>query len=150
MTLDPLKQQGVEAFVNGVRLTPSAGSFLTGDYTVNLAASTVTIATPLPAGAMVCIDVLTDPSDLAPAGLITVQKLRKFTFDGTTTTFPLLDNLTLAPVVPAGDAAQLKINLEGVDQEPGGDFVLAAAGASVQFVAAPPADARNFVVYFHG
>jgi len=150
VTLNAAKQQGVIAHVNGVRLTPSAGVFVTGDYTVDRATSTVTIATPLPAGAMVAIDVLKDPSDLAPAGLITVQKLKKFVFDGVTTVFPMLDALTFSPVVPAGDASQLKVNLDGVDQEPGSDFVLAAAGASVQFITAPAADAKNFAIYFHG
>jgi hypothetical protein len=53
-------------------------------------------------------------------------------------------------VVPAGDAAQLKIVVDGVDQEPGTDYVLASAGASVQFTFTPAADAKNFAVYFHG
>jgi hypothetical protein len=150
VTLDPAKQQGVEVFVNGVRLTPSAGSFLTGDYTITLATSTVTISTPLPAGAIVAVDAFKDPNDLAPAGLITVQKLRKFPFDGVATVFPLLDNLTLAPTVPAGDAAQLKIVVDGVDQEPGADYVLASAGTAVSFTTVPTADAKNFAVYFHG
>lgn len=150
VTLNPAKQQGIVVHVNGVRLVATAGSFATGDYSVNIATSTVTIASSVAAGAVVTVDVLKDPSDLAPAGLITVQKIKKFVFDGTTTTFPLLDALTLAPVVPAGDAAQLKVNLEGVDQEPGSDFVLASAGASVQFVTAPAADAQNFAIYFHG
>jgi hypothetical protein len=150
VTLNPGKQQGIEVFVNGVRLTPTSGAFLTGDFSVNIPTSTITVATPLPAGTIVAVDVLTDPSDLAPAGLITVQKIKKFPFDGVAATFPLLDNLTLAPTVPAGDAAQLKIVVDGVDQEPGADYVLAAAGASVTFTTVPAADAKNFAVYFHG
>jgi hypothetical protein len=149
-TLNPARQQGIVVYAKGLRLQLGGASNPTGGYTVNTATSTITLTTALAVNDTLTVDVLRDPSELAPAGLITVAKLKKFAFDGVATTFALLDNLTSAAVVPAGDAAQLKIVVDGVDQEPGADYVLAAAGASVTFTTVPAADAKNFAVYFHG
>jgi hypothetical protein len=83
---------------------------------------------------------------LAARGTVTLIKLKHFPFDGVATTFPLLDE-TSAPIVPATNVSQLTISVEGVIQEPGVDFTLALAGASVTFTTPPPADARNFATY---
>jgi hypothetical protein len=146
--LDPTKAEGVEVCLNGVRLTPSSGGFTGGDYTVNLPTSTITLATPVSINSVVAVDVLKDPADLA-AGSVRTVKLKKFVFDGITTTFALLDANTSLPVSEAVDAVQIKIILEGVDQEPGVDFTLAGGGASIIFSSAPPADAKVFAVYLY-
>lgn len=148
VTLNAAKNEGIEVFVNGVRLTPNGGSFVTGDYTVDKPSSTITIATPVSLASIVAIDVLKDPVDLAVVGVVKMKRLKKFVFDGVATTFALLDAVTSTAVTPITDTAQVLITLDGVSQEPGVDYSLAAAGASVQFSAAPPTDAKNFAIYY--
>jgi hypothetical protein len=148
VTLNAAKNEGIEVFVNGVRLTPNGGSFVTGDYTVNKATSTITIAGPVSLNSIVAVDVLKDPVDLAVVGVVKMKRLKKFVFDGVATTFALLDANTSAPVTPVTDTAQVLVTLDGVSQEPGVDYSLAAAGASIQFSSAPTADAKNFAIYY--
>ena len=54
--LNQAKPESVNAYVNGARLTPTVG------YTVNTTASTVTLAGPVSAGAIVCFDILVPAS----------------------------------------------------------------------------------------
>jgi len=145
VTLNPAKNEGVAVYLNGARLTPSAT--FAGDYSVNLSTSTLTIAAPVTLNSIVAVDVLKDPADLVSVGIVHVEKLKHFAFDGATTIFALLDAGTSAPVAAVTDASQLLIVIDGVGQEPGVDFTLVSAGASVQLAAAPPTDAKNYAVY---
>lgn len=71
------------------------------------------------------------------------RKIDAFTFDGTTSSFPLLSG---SVSVRAGDVSQLIISLNGVIQEPGVAYTLADAGATIVFAAAPSAGATSFGV----
>jgi hypothetical protein len=148
VALDPTKNQGVVVFVNGARLTPTAGGFATGDYSLNLATSTITIAAPVSLNSIVGVDVLRDPLDMAVVGSVTTQKLKTFVFDGVATVFALLTAAggAVSPIITS--SIQLAIVVDGVVQEPGVDFTLSGGGTTVTFNEAPRADAKNFVVYY--
>jgi hypothetical protein len=140
--LDPSGDEGIEVWLNGVRLTPDGAGFV-GDFTVDYATSSIVLAQPVPVASLLAVDVLLPPSQLAPAQ-VTLSKLQPITPDGVLTTFDLID-AGGAPVL-VSSAAQLLVILDGVSQEPGVDFQIGANASSIEFAAAPTADAHSFIV----
>jgi hypothetical protein len=140
--LDPSGDEGIEVWLNGVRLTPDGAGFV-GDFTVDYATSSIVLAQAVPVASLLAVDVLLPPSQLAPAQ-VTLSKLQPITPDGVLTTFDLID-AGGAPVL-VSSAAQLLIVLDGVSQEPGVDFQIGANASSIEFAAAPTADAHSFIV----
>lgn len=139
--LDPSGNEGLEVYKNGVRLTP------TTNYTVQPAASTVTLTAAATAGQIIAIDVLVPASKFAVATVL-ITKIKPWTFDGTTTTYPLLNMSSVQQV--AGDTSQLLVVVDGIPQEPGVDFALSADGHNVIFDVAPRSDAKSYCVFFLG
>jgi len=133
--------EGVEVFLNGARLTPTIGA-VTNDYTVTVASSTVTLAEGATVGAVLCVDILASPAKLAPVSANLV-KIKPFTPDGTTTTFPLLDSGSTQHF--ASTASQLWVSLDGSPQNPGVDFTISSDQKNIIFTVAPAADAAVFV-----
>ena len=149
--IDPDDPEGIEACINGVRLTPDPNPAMSvGDYYVDAAASSVIFARALPAGAMVAIDVLQSASTLAPnkVRVVPIQNINTppGTQNGTTTGFTLrlkADPLQ-SPVM--GAAEELVVSVDGVIQEPGVQFVV--AGSQIHFTNAPSADSYVFILWY--
>lgn len=143
-TLDPTGVEGVEVHLNGLRLTPSGGA-IAGGYSVNASTSQIVLTTGAALNAVVAIDILENPANFSPAQ-VQIQKLRPLAFDGVTTTFPLL-NSTGAGVI-AGDSVDLQVFLDGVEQQPGVDFILDVTGGEIIFNEAPFSDVISWIIYF--
>jgi hypothetical protein len=142
-TFVPATNEGVEVYLNGVRLMPNGGS-VAGDYSLNATTSTITMSSVVPVSSIVAIDVLEDPANLAPADVL-INKLKPFVFDGVTTTFLML--LSSGAGIVAGATTNLHVMLDGVEQEPGVDFTLSADGKSIIYAAAPNADVHGWILY---
>lgn len=137
-------EEGIEVHLNGVRLAPWTAT-VDGDYTVDVPSSSVVLQEPAQDQALLIVDVLMDKAKLAPA-FVAIEKLRPFPVDGVETTFPLLDSL--GTQLTLLDASQIKITLDGVDQEPGRDFTLDVAGQNVVFLTPPDANSNVFTIWF--
>lgn len=142
--------EGVEVYVNGARLTQDNNpGMITGDFFVNIMTSTVTLARPLPAGAMVAIDVLQTSSQLAP-GAVAIFSLNNIntppgTQDGAQTAFALTLKLDGTSPNLAG-AEELLVSLDGVIQEPGVQYT--ASADQIVFAQPPAADAYVFISWY--
>ncbi len=133
------KTEGLQALVNGVRLTP------TDDYAVNVPSSTVTLARPVSANAVVGFDILTPVSQLTPAGSAATYLLNAIVPDGVTTSFAL----TVAagsPVVNVVHNEELLVSVDGVQQSPGVSYN--ASVSTITFTQPPDANAQIFIVWF--
>ena len=137
-TLNAASPEGVEVFLNGVRIVPNL------DYTVDPVASTITLLQGATAGAVLGVDVLVNPNTLAPGAVLT-GKLMPIAPDGVAQQFPLVEASTGRPAT-AADASQLFVTVDGVAQEPGVDFSIDVTGGDIVFVTAPTADAKVFIV----
>ncbi len=149
-TINAQDPQGIECYVNGARLTPDINpGMLTGDFFVNVVNSTITLAQPLPAGAMVAVDVLQTASQLAPGAVAIKQCVNINTppgyQDGTRATFVLTVASDGTHPNIAGPE-ELLVSVDGVIQEAG--FQYSASGDSVTFNPAPAVDAYVFVSWF--
>jgi hypothetical protein len=142
VTLDPTGAQGIEVYLNGVRQSPTIGA-VTADYAVNFSTSTIILTEGATVGAVLAVNVLTDPSKLAP-GIVHFAKVLPITPDGVTTTFPLLD-MSSAQLTP-NDAIAISANVDGVTQEPLVDFSLSGDKHSIIFAQAPRADSKVFMI----
>jgi len=142
--------QGIECYVNGARLTPDNNpGLLTGDYFVSAQNNSITLAQPLPAGAMVAIDVLQTASQLAPGAVaihpcVNINTPPGFQ-DGSRTTFVLTVKSDGTNPNLAGPE-ELLVSVDGVIQEPAIQY--AASGDSITFNQAPTADAYVFISWF--
>ena len=142
--------QGIECYVNGARLTPDNNpGLLTGDYFVSAQNNSITLAQPLPAGAMVAIDVLQTASQLAP-GAVAIKPCQNINTppgfqDGSRTTFVLTVKSDGTHPNLAGPE-ELLVSIDGVIQEPAIQY--AASGDSITFNQAPTADAYVFISWF--
>ena len=149
-----------DVHVNGVRLVNDelAGGAGLGDYSIDHATATLHINSPLGASAVVQWDLFIPPVKLAP-GAVNNYKLLNMDldpdtnepgeFDGVRKTFPLryTDPVSGIPT-PAtpGDGVQLSINLDGVPQEPGVDFM--TSGSDITYSEAPQVGTRFWGVWF--
>jgi hypothetical protein len=86
-----------------------------------------------------------NPKDIAPV-LVLTEKLATLPFDGVTTSFALLSLTGLA--VTAGEVTDLHVVVDGVEQDPGIDFVLDQTGQFIEFIYPPEADAKSFIIYY--
>jgi len=132
-------------YVNGTRLTAS-------DYGINAASSVLTINDPLPSGATVQWDLLVPSSQLAP-GSVTAFKVINLVPDGIKVSFPIQyidpnSGLTTDAVVTS--STELMVCQDGVQQEPGGDYVTATTGttSTLTMQVAPPADSHFWAVWY--
>jgi hypothetical protein len=134
-----LAGQGLNLYLTGVRLVPLQ------DYTVNVAASTITLTQGAPGGSFLNVDNLVLANQLAPTAT-KIKKLKPLTpaFDGTTTVFTLAcaDGTTIN--VTADE--QLLVSLDGVEQEP--TIAFTAFGAGITFMYAPSPDSYFFGIWF--
>jgi hypothetical protein len=144
-TLKSDGSNGVDVYLNGVRLTPDDGSGTLGDYQVEPAASTVTLMKGAQAGFILAADVMIPPAQLAP-GAVEIKRINPITPDGTTATFTLTcsDGTTLNIVTPF----ELLVSVDGVIQEAQVQYQTTAD--TITFVQSPPpsADANIFMQWF--
>ena len=131
--------EGLQAYVNGVRVTPVA------DYAVDTVASTVTFVHPVTLSAVVAFDLLVNPSLLAPTGSAATLLLSPISPDGVKTAFT---GLTVAAggAVNVAHNEELLVSVNGIQQSPGAAYN--ASGAAITFTQAPEADALVFMVWF--
>ena len=130
--------EGLEAFVNGVRVEP------TFDFTLDVPSSTVTFLRPLTLNALVIFDLLTPRSSLAPVGSATATLTKPIAPDGTTTTFTLAkvsDNSALN----VAHNEELLVSVDGVLQQPGSAYT--ASASTITFIEAPAANALVFITW---
>jgi len=149
-TLNLQDTEGVEAYVNGARLTPDNNpGMLTGDFFVSAQNNWITVAQPLPAGAMVAIDVLQTASQLAP-GAVAIHPIVNINTppgfqDGVRVSFVLTVKSDGTNPNLAGPE-ELLVSIDGVIQEPAVQYQ--ASGDTVTFLQAPTADAYVFISWF--
>jgi hypothetical protein len=136
--------EGVDVYLNGVKLAPWSATF-SGDYIIDVATETVSLLQGAAAGAIIAISVTINPKDIAPV-LVLTEKLATLPFDGVTTSFALLSLTGLA--VTAGEVTDLHVVVDGVEQDPGIDFVLDQTGQFIEFIYPPEADAKSFIIYY--
>lgn len=149
-TLNQQDPEGIEAYVNGARLTPDNNpGMLTGDFFASAQNNWITVAQPLPAGAMVAIDVLQTASQLAP-GAVAIHPIVNINTppgfqDGVRVSFVLTVKSDGTNPNLAGPE-ELLVSIDGVIQEPAIQYQ--ASGDSVTFLQAPTADAYVFISWF--
>lgn len=141
--LNSAKPEQLDVHVNGIKLMPVAGS--DGDWSVNVATSTVTLLRALRAGDMVAIDVLMPVNQLGPGNVHAFALAPLTGQDGSKLTFALA---AVAPgvTVTVNKSEELIVSLDGVIQQPAVSYT--AAGASITFAQAPAADAKTFITWF--
>jgi hypothetical protein len=132
---------GVEAYLNGVRLTFDDGTGK-GDYTVAAATSTITLLKPTWAGAILAVDVLIPPAQLAP-GAVLIKRITPIVPDGVTTAFVL--TCADASAINIQSPQELYVSWSGVSQEP--VVAYATTANSITFASAPPADAYVYILW---
>jgi len=149
-TINTQDPEGIECYVNGARLTPDNNpGLLTGDFFVSIVNSSITLAQPLPAGAMVAVDVLQTASQLAP-GAVAIHPCVNINTppgyqDGVRASFVLtVKSDGTAPNLAGPE--ELLVSVDGVIQEPGVQY--AASADTVTFLQAPTADAYVFISWF--
>jgi len=123
-----------DVHLNGVRLVGGI------DYTI--AGDALTLTNPATVNSIVQWDLLVPPADLAP-GAISVFKIAIAPApDGTNKVFTMTyTHPTMgAQPVASTQVAEVAISIDGIVQEPAVDF--AAAGSTLTFATAPPADCR--------
>jgi hypothetical protein len=149
-TLNLQDPEGIECYVNGARLTPDNNpGMITGDFFASAQNNWITLAQPLPAGAMVAIDVLQTASQLAPGAVaihpcVNINTPPGFQ-DGSRTTFVLTVKSDGTNPNLAGPE-ELLVSVDGVIQEPAIQY--AVSGDSITFNQAPTADAYVFISWF--
>jgi hypothetical protein len=133
-------REGLWASVNGVRVMPVV------DYSVDAAASVVTLARPLSLNAVVTFDVLAPKSQLAPSGSANTVLVGPIAPDGVKTVFTGLTVASSGNPVNVVKNEELLVSVDGVQQSPGLSYN--ASGASITFSQAPDASALIFIVWF--
>jgi hypothetical protein len=149
-TINTQDPEGIECYVNGARLVPDNNpGLLTGDFFVSIINSSITLAQPLPAGAVVAIDVLQTASQLAP-GAVAIHPIVNINTppgfqDGVRASFVLTVKSDGTNPNLAGPE-ELLVSIDGVIQEPAVQYQ--ASGDTVTFLQAPSADAYVFMSWF--
>jgi len=136
-------QSASDVHLNGIKLVPTL------DYTVNPTTSTLTLVVPAAANSYVQWDLLVPSASLAP-GAVNAFKvaLTPATLDGVNKNFTMQYTNPTTGLKPVNvtTGAQLQVVLDGIVQEPGGDYT--ATGAALTMTKAPPADGHFWVVWF--
>ncbi len=132
--------EGVQAFVNGVRLEPVY------DFTVDTVASTITFLRPLTLNALAIFDILTPTSQLTPSGTVNTVLVSPIVPDGTKVTFTGLTVAMNGHPVNVAKNEELQVSVNGVVQQPG--VAYNANAATITFSQAPEADAVVFITWF--
>ena len=136
--LNAANPEGLEAFVNGVRVEP------TYDFTLDVPSSTITFLRPLTLNALVIFDLLTPRSSLAPVGSATATLTKPITPDGTTTTFTLA-KASDGSALNVAHNEELLVSVDGVLQQPGTAFT--ASASTITFIEAPAANSLVFITW---
>lgn len=132
--------EGLQAYVNGVRLTPTL------DFTLDTVGSSVTFLHGLTVNSVVSFDVLTPASALTPSGSVNTVLLNQITPDGVKTVFTGLTVASNGHPTNVAKNEELQVSVNGVIQSPGTAFT--ASGSTITFVQAPEVDANIFVLWF--
>ena len=132
--------EGLQAYVNGVRLTPTL------DFSLDTVGSSVTFLHGLSLNSIVAFDMLTPASMLAPSGSANTVLLNPITPDGTKTVFTGLTVAAGGAAVNVAKNEELLVSVNGVQQSPGAAYN--ATGSTITFAQAPEADALIFIVWF--
>jgi len=135
----------LDVSVNGIRLMPKPGSSPDGDWTVNVATSTVTLLRALRAGDMVSIDIMVPPERLSPGPVFSYSLVPLSGLNGVLASFPLVAK-DGSVVVNVQKTEELIVSQDGVIQEPIASYT--ASGATITFTTAPSADSRIFITWF--
>jgi hypothetical protein len=144
-TIDQDHPEGLNVFVNGIRLVPGYASSIEVDYVVDVPSSTVTMARPLRAGDLVAVDFLLSPEKLAPGAVTNWSVNYAPALDGSTVSFDLVPKGS-GPPVNVVRPEELLVSLDGVIQEPGNSYT--AIADQITFAQAPAADSRLFIVWY--
>jgi len=132
-----------DVHVNGVKLTRDDGT-AQGDYTVDAAADSLTLAFPVTANSIVQWDLLVSADDLRP-GAAVIFKIDPLVPDGVKTVFTLTYmSGTMSPYITKPE--ELWVSIDGVGQEPRTDYT--ATGDQLTMFVAPSATSRMWAVYF--
>ena len=132
--------EGLQAYVNGVRLTPTL------DFTLDTVGSSVTFLHGLSLNSVVAFDMLTPASMLAPSGSALTVLLSPITPDGVKTVFTGLTVAADSAPVNVAKNEELLVSVNGVQQQPGAAYN--ASADTIAFAQAPEADANIFVIWF--
>lgn len=132
-----------DVHLNGVKLVP------TTDYSINTSTNTLTLVVPATINSIVQWDLLASPATLAPGAVNAFKvQLTPPAPDGSNKIFTMQymsPTLGLKPV-NISDGSQLQVSLDGIVQEPGGDYT--ATAATLTFALAPPANSHFWAVWF--
>ena len=131
-----------DVYKDGVRLVEGS------EFTVDAVNSKLTLLTPANAGAIVQWDLLVPTDQIAPGSISIYKAAITPTPNGVVTSFEMsyANPTTGTQPVTASSSAQIMVSIDGVIQEPGVDFT--ANEATLVFSAAPPADAKLWVLWF--
>jgi hypothetical protein len=132
--------EGLQAYVNGVRVTP------VNDYSVNTVSSVVAFLRPVTLNAVVTFDLLTNASLLAPTGSANTLLVSPISPDGVKTVFTGLTVASNGNPLNVARNEELLVSVDGVQQAPGLSYN--ASGAQIAFSQAPDANALIFIVWF--
>ena len=130
-----------DVHVNGLRLVYGS------QYTVNASTNTMTLVTPATVGAKVQWDLLTQTSTNVGVSIrkVTISPAPNGTNLNFTMTYIDPDSGGTLPTDVVG-GAQLQLQLDGIAQEPGADFV--ASGDALTMAAAPQANSHFWALWF--
>jgi hypothetical protein len=151
-TLNAIDPEPLDVYLNGVRLMPAG--LLTGDWTVDVSTSTITLATPVRAGTVAVVDILAPANQLAPARTVTKQLLdfdinpstgMSGQIDGTRKTFSLALATDHSPVTVLSPV-ELQVVLDGGIQKPGVDY--SVADTQITFAEAPIPGEAAWSIWF--
>jgi hypothetical protein len=138
--LNQTNTEGVQAYVNGVRLEP------TFDFTLNVATSTITFLQALPLNTLVTFDILVPAANLTASGTVNTVLVTPIAPDGTTTTFTSLKVNSNGHLINVAKNEELQVVVNGVHQSPGAAYN--ASGSTLTFAEAPEANALIFILWF--
>jgi len=137
--------EGLQVFVNGVRLTEDVGT-ADGDYVRGATPTLITLQRPMRAGDMVAFDVLMDPKKLQPVYAVMVKLLPITGQNGVKTTFAL--NIPGGGLATPENPEALLVSLDGVIQEPVVDYLVDGVAGTIIFTQAPASDSKTFITWF--
>jgi hypothetical protein len=139
-TFNQTLPEGLQAFVNGVRLQP------TFDYTVDIVNSDVTFLRGLTVNSLVTFDLIASPQFLTPSGTVNTVLLNPIAPDGVKTAFTGLTVAMNGHLINVAKNEELLVSVNGVQQSPGAAYN--ATGNTLTFAQAPEADAVIFILWF--
>ena len=116
------------------------------DYTIDVAASTLTFLRGLTVNALVIADFMASAAFLTPSGTVNTVLLSPIAPDGVKTVFTGLTVAANGHLVNVAKNEELQVSLNGYIQQPGASY--SASGATITFNQAPESDANVFIVWF--